>query len=325
VPSIRDIVGYVEANDWTFTQGHRLCPGCNAPMVANWATLAAKSLGYEPVVGAATGCLEVSSTIYPFTSWNVPYIHNAFENVAATISGAEAAYRSLLNRGKINNDKIKFIAFAGDGGTYDIGLQSLSGAIERGHDFVYVLYDNEGYMNTGNQRSGSTPIGADSTTAPVGKAISGKVQLKKSIVDIIAGHEGVYAATAATSEPWDFMRKMQTALEFKGPAFIAMLAPCVRFWRIPDDAGVEATKLAIETKYWPLWEYNMGVYKVTKKPKSFKPIKDYVTKLGRYSKLMKRPDANEILEELQNYVDAKWDRLLALEEMSKDKPIRTKI
>lgn len=325
MPNIRDIVGYVETHDWGFTQGHRLCPGCNAPMVANWATLAAKSMGYEPVVAAATGCLEVSSTIYPFTSWNVPYIHNAFENVAATISGAEAAYRSLLNRGKIKNDKIKFIAFAGDGGTYDIGLQALSGAIERGHDFVYILYDNEGYMNTGNQRSGSTPPGADSTTAPVGKSISGKLQLKKSIVDIVAGHEGVYAATAATAEPWDFMRKMQTALEFKGPSFIAMLAPCVRFWRIPDDSGPEVTKLAIETKYWPLWEYNMGVYKVTKKPKTFKPIKDYVTKLGRYSKLMKRPDANEILEELQNYVDAKWDRLLALEEISKDKPIRTKI
>jgi len=325
VPNIRDIVGYVETHDWGFTQGHRLCPGCNAPMVANWATLAAKSMGYEPVVGAATGCLEVSSTIYPFTSWNVPYIHNAFENVAATISGAEAAYRSLLNRGKIDNDKIKFIAFAGDGGTYDIGLQSLSGAIERGHDFVYILYDNEGYMNTGNQRSGSTPLGADSTTAPVGKAISGKLQLKKSIVDIVAGHEGVYAATAATAEPWDFMRKMQTALEFKGPSFIAMLAPCVRFWRIPDDSGPEVTKLAIETKYWPLWEYNMGVYRVTKKPKTFKPIKDYVTKLGRYSKLMKRPDANEIVEELQNYVDAKWDRLLALEEITKDKPLRTKI
>jgi len=325
VPNIRDIVGYVETHDWSFTQGHRLCPGCNAPMVANWATLAAKSLGYEPVVAAATGCLEVSSTIYPFTSWNVPYIHNAFENVAATISGAEAAYRSLLNRGKIDNDKIKFIAFAGDGGTYDIGLQSLSGAIERGHDFVYILYDNEGYMNTGNQRSGSTPVGADSTTAPVGKSISGKLQLKKSIVDIVAGHEGVYAATAVTSEPWDFMRKMQTALEFKGPSFIAMLAPCVRFWRIPDDSGPEVTKLAVETKYWPLWEYNMGVYKVTKKPKTFKPVKDYITKLGRYSKLMKRQDANEILEELQNYVDAKWDRLLALEEITKDKPLRTKI
>lgn len=121
------------------------------------------------------------------------------------------------------------------------------------------------------------------------------------------------------------MRKMQQALEFRGPAFIAVLAPCVRFWRIPDDSGVEVTKLAVETKYWPLWEYNMGVYKVTKKPKTFKPVKEYITKLGRYNKLMKRPDANEILEELQNYVNAKWDRLLALEELTKDKPLRTKI
>lgn len=151
--NIKDLVKYVEENDWAFTQGHRLCPGCNAPLAAKWATVVAKALGYEPVVGAATGCLEVSTTIYPYSAWNVPYVHNAFENVAATISGAESAYRSLKNRGKIKTDKpVKFIAFGGDGGTYDIGLQSLSGAIERGHDFVYILYDNEGYMNTGNQR-----------------------------------------------------------------------------------------------------------------------------------------------------------------------------
>ena len=323
--NIKQLVEYVEKNDWPFTQGHRLCPGCNAPLAAKWATLTAKALGYEPVVGASTGCLEVSTTIYPFSSWNIPYIHNAFENVAATMTGAETAYRSLLNRGKVKNDKVKFIAFGGDGGTYDIGLQSLSGAIERGHDFVYILYDNEGYMNTGNQRSGSTPTGADSTTEPVGKAISGKLQLKKSILDIIAGHEGVYAASAVTSEPLDFMKKMEKALEFKGPAFISILAPCVRFWRIPESSGPAATKLAVETKYWPLWEYEKGVYTVTKKPKNFKPVKDYITSLGRFNKLMKRPDANEVLEELQTYVDAKWERLLALEEISKGKPLRNKI
>ncbi len=323
--NIKQLVEYVEKNDWPFTQGHRLCPGCNAPLAAKWATLTAKALGYEPVVGASTGCLEVSTTIYPFSSWNIPYIHNAFENVAATMTGAETAYRSLLNRGKVKNDKVKFIAFGGDGGTYDIGLQSLSGAIERGHDFVYILYDNEGYMNTGNQRSGSTPTGADSTTEPVGKAISGKLQLKKSILDIIAGHEGVYAASAVTSEPLDFMKKMEKALEFKGPAFISILAPCVRFWRIPESSGPAATKLAVETKYWPLWEYEKGVYTVTKKPKNFKPVKEYITSLGRFNKLMKRPDANEVLEELQTYVDAKWERLLALEEISKGKPLRNKI
>jgi pyruvate ferredoxin oxidoreductase beta subunit len=323
--NLPQLVEFIEKNDWPFTQGHRLCPGCNAPMVAKWSTMTAKALGYEPVVGAATGCLEVSSTIYPFSAWNVPYIHNAFENVAATISGAEAAYRSLLNRGKLDNKKIKFIAFGGDGGTYDIGLQSLSGAIERGHDFVYVLYDNEGYMNTGNQRSGSTPTGADSTTEPVGSKIPGKLQFKKSIVDIVAGHEGVYAATASTSEPMDFIKKMDKALEFEGPAFIAVLAPCVRFWRIPEDSGPEMTKLAVETKYWPLWEYDMGVYKITRKPRNFKPLKEYITKLGRFNKLIKQHNSDVIIEEMQEYVNAKWDRLLALEEISKDKPLRKKI
>lgn len=324
--NIKQLVEHVEKNDWPFTQGHRLCPGCNAPMIPKWATLVTKALGYEPVVAASTGCLEVSTTIYPFSSWNIPYIHNAFENVAATITGAETAYRSLLNRGRVKTDKkIKFIAFGGDGGTYDIGLQALSGAIERGHDFVYILYDNEGYMNTGNQRSGSTPQGADCTTEPVGTAISGKLQLKKSIVDIIAGHEGVYAATTVTSEPMDFMKKMEKALEFEGPAFIAALAPCVRFWRIGEDLGPEFTKLAVETKYWPLWEYDRGVYKVTKKPKNFKPVKEYIEQIGRFNKFLKRPDSNEIMEELQEYVNAKWDRLLALEEISKDKPLRKKM
>ncbi len=179
MPNIRDLVDYVENNDWAFAQGHRLCPGCNAPMVANWATLAAKSLGYEPVVGVATGCLEVSTSIFPYTSWNVPYIHNAFENVAATISGVESAYRSLRNRKKIDNDKIKFIAIGGDGGTYDIGLQSLSGAIERGHDFVYILYDNEGYMNTGNQRSGSTPPRCRFNNRTFGKSFLLETTIKK--------------------------------------------------------------------------------------------------------------------------------------------------
>ncbi|BBE30139.1 pyruvate synthase subunit PorB [Tepiditoga spiralis] len=321
--NVKQLVEYVEKNDWPFTQGHRLCPGCNAPMVAKWATLTAKALGYEPVVGAATGCLEVSSTIYPYTAWNVPYIHNAFENVAATISGAQTAYESLKHRGKIKSEKpLKFIAFGGDGGTYDIGLQSLSGAIERGHDFVYVLYDNEGYMNTGNQRSGSTPTGAQTTTEPVGKVKPGKVQFKKSLLDIIAGHEGVYAASASTSEPLDFMKKMEKALEFKGPAFIAVLAPCVRFWRIPESTGPAVTKLAVETKYWPLWEYDRGVYKVTKKPRNFKPIREYIEKIGKFKQLLKTDHADEVIDQMQEYVDAKWERLLALEEISQDKPLR---
>ncbi|KAF2955793.1 thiamine pyrophosphate-dependent enzyme [Marinitoga sp. 38H-ov] len=321
--NMKQLINLVEKEDWPFTQGHRLCPGCNAPMVAKWATMTAKALGYEPVVGAATGCLEVSTTIYPFTSWNIPYIHNAFENVAATISGAEAAYRSLLNRGRVKTDKpIKFIAFGGDGGTYDIGLQALSGAVERGHDFLYILYDNEGYMNTGNQRSGSTPPGADATTEPIGSEKAGKVQFKKNIVEIIGAHENVYAATAVTSDPFDFMAKVEKGLNHKGPAFIAVLAPCVRFWRIPESTGPQITKLAMETKYWPVYEIDRGVYKITRKPRNFKPIEEYIRSVGRFRKALQHPEYKEIIAEMQRYVDTRWERLLKLEEVTKDLYLR---
>ncbi|HOK82958.1 MAG TPA: thiamine pyrophosphate-dependent enzyme [Pseudothermotoga sp.] len=305
------------------TQGHRMCPGCGAPITVKLALMTAKALGYEPVIGFATGCMEVSSTIYPFTSWSVPYIHNAFENVAATISGVETAYRSLKKAGKIPADrKYAFFAFGGDGGTYDIGLQSLSGAVERGHKFIYILYDNEGYMNTGNQRSGSTPPGADTTTAPVGKKIPGKVQLKKNIVEIIAGHEYVYAATVTIGEPMDFMSKIEKALSFEGPSFIAALSPCVRYWRVPEDQTVDITKLAVQTKYWPLYEVDRGVYRITRKPTSFKPVSEFIKIQERFRLLLQRPDAEEIINEIQQYVDKRWDRLLALEAATKDKPIR---
>ncbi len=311
------------AEEIGLVQGHRLCPGCAAPIVVKFTLMVAKKLGYEPIVGLATGCLEVSSTIYPYTAWTVPYIHNAFENVAATMSGVETAAKALKKFGKIPQDKkFAFIAFAGDGGTYDIGLQSLSGMVERGHKVIYVLYDNEGYMNTGNQRSGSTPPGANTTTAPVGKLLPGKLQLKKNIVEIVAAHENVYAATVSISEPMDFFAKIEKALNFDGPAFIAAFAPCVRFWRVPDSASNSISKLAVETKYWPLYEVERGVYRVTRKPRQFKPVVEFLKAQGRFKPLLSRPDADELVEELQKYVDARWERLLALEEATKDKPIR---
>lgn len=309
--------------DIGITQGHRLCPGCGAPNTAKMALMVAKHLGYEPVVGFATGCMEVSTTIYPYSAWNVPYIHNAFENVAATISGAETAYRALKKKGKLPTDKpIKLFAFAGDGGTYDIGLQSLSGAIERGHNFVYILYDNEGYMNTGNQRSGSTPPGSQTTTAPVGEKIPGKLQLKKNIVEIVAGHENVYAATAAIGEPIDYMNKLQKAIEFDGPAFIAVMAPCIRFWRIKEDSAPAISKLAVETLYWPLYEYERGVYRITRKPRNIKPVEEFLKAQQRFRALLNHPEGSKIVDMLQNYVTKKWERLLALEEATKDKPLR---
>ena len=309
--------------DVGLTQGHRMCPGCGAPITVKLALMTAKAMGYEPIVAFATGCMEVSSTIYPYSAWSIPYIHNAFENVSATISGVETAYRALKKRGKISpNKKYAFFAFGGDGGTYDIGLQSLSGAIERGHKFVYILYDNEGYMNTGNQRSGSTPPGAETTTAPVGKEIPGKVQLKKNIVEIIAAHEDVYAATVVVGEPMDFMSKVEKALQFDGPSFIASLSPCVRFWRIPENKTIEITKLAVQTKYWPLYEVERGVYRITRKPSKFRPVIDFVKAQQRFRLLLKRPDADAIVQRIQDYVDKRWERLLALEQATKDKPSR---
>ncbi|MCD6104940.1 MAG: pyruvate ferredoxin oxidoreductase [Thermosipho sp. (in: Bacteria)] len=306
------------------TPGHRLCPGCAAPNVAKFALMTAQSLGYTPIVGLATGCLEVSTTIFPFTAWNVPYIHNAFENVAATVSGVETAYRALAKKGRLVDPEKKyaFFAFGGDGGTYDIGLQSLSGAVERGHKFIYIVYDNEGYMNTGNQRSGATPPGSQTTTQPVGKKLPGKVQLKKNIVEIMAGHENVYVATVSTSEPMDFFKKIEKALQFDGPSFIAAFSPCVRFWRISEDKAVDISKLAIETGYWPLYEVERGVYRITKKVKELKPVMEFIKAQGRFRNLLKRPDAEEIINELQEYITRRWERLQIFEEATKDKPIR---
>ena len=321
--NIKQLAQEFEKKEIGITQGHRLCPGCGAPITVKFVLMIAKHLGYEPIVGLATGCLEVSTTVFPYTAWSVPYIHNAFENVAATMSGVETAYRALKAKGRIPEGKrYAFIAFAGDGGTYDIGLQALSGMLERGHKVLYVLYDNEGYMNTGNQRSGATPPGSDTTTAPVGKKLPGKIQLKKNIVEIVAAHENVYAATAALSEPLDFFAKVEKALNFDGPSFLAVFSPCVRFWRVNEDQTVEISKLAVETKYWPLYEVERGVYRVTRKPRQFRPVEEFVKAQGRFRRLLERPDAKEIVQELQEYVDRRWERLLALEEATKDKPIR---
>jgi len=321
--NIKQLAQEFEKKEIGITQGHRLCPGCGAPITVKFVLMIAKHLGYEPIVGLATGCLEVSTTVFPYTAWSVPYIHNAFENVAATMSGVETAYRALKAKGRISEGKrYAFIAFAGDGGTYDIGLQALSGMLERGHKVLYVLYDNEGYMNTGNQRSGATPPGSDTTTAPVGKKLPGKIQLKKNIVEIVAAHENVYAATAVLSEPLDFFAKVEKALNFDGPSFLAVFSPCVRFWRVNEDQTVEISKLAVETKYWPLYEVERGVYRVTRKPRQFRPVEEFVKAQGRFRRLLERPDAKEIVQELQEYVDRRWERLLALEEATKDKPIR---
>lgn len=202
-----------------FTSGHRMCAGCGAPIVVKMVLLASD---YPIIAANATGCLEVSSCISDYTAWMIPWIHTAFENSAATLSGVETMYRSLKKQGKIS-DEIKFIAFGGDGGTYDIGLQSLSGAMERGHDMIYVCYDNGAYMNTGIQRSSATPFGADTTTCPVGSVIPGKSQQRKDLTKVMAAHNLSYVAQASPSNWMDLIKKVKKAHEYKGAKFLNIL------------------------------------------------------------------------------------------------------
>jgi len=284
--------------------GHRLCAGCGASIAVRQVLMGTTD---HVVAGASTGCLEVATTIYPYTAWNIPFIHNAFENVAATISGAETAYRALKKKGKIKKD-IKFVAFGGDGGTYDIGLQSLSGALERGHNFVYVCYDNGAYMNTGIQRSGATPYGASTTTAPAGKESYGKVQKRKDLAAIVAAHNVPYVAQASMSHWNDLVTKSQKAFSVEGPAFLNVLAVCHRGWRSKPEDTVSIAKLGVETGFWPLYEVENGVWKFTYKPKQRKPVVEFLKTQGRFKHLFKEENKH-ILEEIQKNIDREWERL----------------
>ncbi len=288
-----------------FTGGHRMCAGCGAPTVVKMVLLASE---YPVVVANATGCLEVSTCISDYTAWKVPWIHNAFENAAATLSGVEATYRSLKRQGKITDD-IKFIAFGGDGGTYDIGFQSLSGAMERGHDMLYICYDNGAYMNTGIQRSSATPLGADTTTCPVGTMNPGKLQVKKDLTKIMAAHGIPYSAQASPSHWGDLMRKVRKALDIKGPKFMNILAPCNRGWRSRTDDSILLSRLAVETCYWPLFEIENGVTKVTHKPKERRPFADFLKTQGRFKHLF-APENEWLLRKEQDEVNKYWDKLL---------------
>jgi pyruvate ferredoxin oxidoreductase beta subunit len=286
--------------------GHRLCAGCGASIVVRQILAAID----EPVVvGNATSCLEVATTMYPYTAWNVPWIHNAFENVAATISGVEAAYRSLVRQGKIPDQNVRFVAFGGDGGTYDIGLQALSGAVERGHQFLYVCYDNGAYMNTGIQRSSATPFGAHTTTSPAGAVIPGKLQFRKDLTAIMAAHGIPYVAQAAPSRWRDLMQKTRKAVDCGGPAFMNVLSSCSRGWRHETEEAVELTQLAVDTCYWPLYEVVRGEWRLNYKPKEKLPVDRWLERQGRFDHLF-LPENRKMIDNLQAKVDDRWERLL---------------
>ncbi len=293
--------------------GHRACAGCGPAIAYRQILKAARG----PIIATnATGCMEVVSTIYPYTSWRIPWIHTAFENVAANAAGIETALKVMRKKGRIKQDHVDVIAFAGDGGTYDIGLQALSGAAERGHDFLYVLYDNEAYMNTGIQRSGGTPHGAWTTTSPAGRVIPGKPEYKKPIAEIMVAHGIPYVATASPSHWRDLITKTRKGLEVKGPAFLHALAPCPRGWRYDTSKTIEIARLAVETCVFPLWEVVDGEYTLSPpsrvialKPERQKPVKDYLKAQGRFRHLF-TPEFEAVIDEIQNIVDKRWKLLL---------------
>ncbi len=281
-----------------FESGHNACAGCG-PAIAMRHIL--EAAGKNTIITIATGCMEVVSTPYPLTAWRVPCIHSAFENTAATASGIDKALKYLGKRNKVN-----VIAIAGDGGTGDIGIQALSGAIERRDRFLFICYDNAAYENTGIQRSGLTPKYAWTTTSPIGKVIRGKQELKKPLPFIIAAHR-CYAATANVAYIEDFKRKIKKALSFRGPSYIQVFTPCVTGWKYPENLTVELAKLAVQTRVCPLYEVENGKVKLDLAIEKPKPIKDYLKKQRRFKHLTEKEIA-----EIQRNVNSEYDKIKKL-------------
>ncbi len=288
--------------------GHRMCAGCGGTIAARMVLRALKPED-KAVIGNATGCMEVSTFMYPYTAWQDSYMHNAFENAGSTLSGIETAYHALRKKGKLD-ETYKFITFGGDGGTYDIGLQSLSGAMERNHDMVYVCYDNGAYMNTGIQRSSATPMYADTTTTPVGKNSTGKMQNRKDLAQIIADHDVPYVAqTTLIGTMKDLYEKAEKAIYTPGAAFLNVMAPCPRGWRYEESEIMNICKLAVETCYWPLFEVVEGKWILNYEPKKKLPIENFLRTQGRFKHLFK-PQNEHLIEQDQAEVDRRYEELL---------------
>jgi len=280
-----------------FVQGHRSCAGCGCALAMRYAL---KAAGKDTIVCNATGCMEVVSSPYPQTSWKVPWIHAAFENAAAVASGVERSLKKL-------NKKSNVLVIAGDGGTFDIGFQALSGAFERGHNITFLCYDNGAYMNTGVQRSGATPKYTATTTTPAGSKVHGKKEFKKDMPFIVAAH-GAYVATANIAYPQDFTKKMQKAIEFNGPSYVQVYAPCVIGWKIPSNITIKISKLAFEAKIYPMYEIENGVLKFTLKPSKDISVVEYLKLQGRFKHMV-----DDEINDTQNHVNERWDKLIKIE------------
>jgi pyruvate ferredoxin oxidoreductase beta subunit len=293
--------------------GHGMCLGCGIPLIFKIVLRATE----DPLIIAnATGCLEVCTTIFPRTSWNVTWIHSAFENAAATIAGVEAMFKALKKKGRISADKkIRFLGVGGDGGTYDIGLQSLSGAMERGHDIVYICYDNNVYANTGGQRSSATPLGASATTSPAGSKSPGKIQRRKDLTKVLVAHKIPYVAQASPHRWQDLYNKAKRAFEVEGPAFLNVLCLCPTEWKYSESQGINLARMAADTCVWPLYEVENGKYKINYKPKEKKPVLEWLKPQGRFRHLFKEENS-WMISEIQAEVDKDWADLNKLAEIS---------
>ncbi|MFP3975861.1 MAG: pyruvate synthase subunit PorB [Chloroflexota bacterium] len=283
--------------------GHRFCIGCGEALAVRLAT---KALGRDTVITCATGCIEICTSGFPQTSWNVPWIHTLFENVGAVSSGVESGLKAQMRKGKIPEKRIYSVGMAGDGGTSDIGFQALSGALERGHDFLYLCFDNEAYMNTGIQRSSATPYGASTTTSPAGKVSIGQKTWKKNMPEIVAAHNIPYVATACPSYPFDLMDKVKKGAEIEGPAYVHIFSPCPTGWRYPVDLSVRIGRFAVETGVFPLYEVEDGSYKLNFDPQPLRPIRDYLKAQGRFRHL-----SEDEIQKIQQHVEKEYKKLKA--------------
>jgi pyruvate ferredoxin oxidoreductase beta subunit len=281
------------SKDENFAPGHRACVGCGEALAIRQVF---KALDRNVIVVNATGCSEIVASQYPYTSWRVPWIHTLFENPAAVVSGIEAGLKVLRRKGRYGN-RPKLVAMGGDGATADIGLQALSGAMERGHDFLYVCYDNEAYMNTGIQRSSATPFGASTTTSPAGKVSIGQSTQKKNMPAIAVAHNIQYVATACPSYPFDLMAKVKKAAETEGPAYLHILSVCPTGWRCAGDLTVRYGRLAVESGVFPLYEVEGGKYKLNMDFPKLRPVRDYLKAQGRFRHL-----TDDAIEDIQKRV-----------------------
>ncbi|MFC1930801.1 pyruvate synthase subunit PorB [Chloroflexota bacterium] len=294
-----------------FAPGHRACSGCGEALAVR---LAAKAIGKNAIIVNATGCMEVVASPFPYTSWRIPWIHTLFENTAAVASGAEAGLKAMVKKGILAEKNVKIVAMGGDGGTSDIGLQALSGALERGHDMLYICLDNEAYMNTGIQRSSATPYGASTTTSPSGKHSLGQVTWKKNLPAIAVAHDIPYVATACPSYHRDLMKKVTKALEISGPAYIHILSVCPTGWRCPTDLAIKVGRLAVRTGVFPLYEVENGKYKMSLSLPQLLPIKEYLKLQGRFRHL-----SDDTINVIQERVQREYAKLVELAGKSEEK------